>query len=113
MLRLVKYLYVDDDGNLVASTWDGVGSVGIGMGLLGKAGGVAKLDGNGKLPVDEMTPFLPEIDHLPPAGPTYEGHPVRVKLSSEQTPSGTKTELFVCVMNTQDQYEWVKLSEST
>lgn len=112
-LHLVKYLYVDDDGNLIARAWNGIGSVGIPMNLLGKAGGVAKLDGNGKVPVEETTPFLPEIDHLPPPGPDYEGHPVRVKLSSEETPSGKKTELYVCVSNSQDQYEWIKLSEST
>jgi len=112
-LHLVKYLYVDDDGNLVARAWDGKGSVGVPMNCVGKPGGVARLDGNGKIPIEETTPFLPEIDHLPPAGPDYEGHPVRVKPSSEETPSGKKTELYACVSNSQDQYEWMKLSEST
>ncbi len=112
-LHLVKNLYVDDDGCLVAETWAGVISIGVPMRLVGKPGGVARLDHAGKIPVEEMTPFLPEIDHLPPPGPDYEGHPVRVKLASEEIPSGKKTELFVCVMNAQDQYEWVKLSEST
>lgn len=112
-LHLVKYLYVDDDGNLVARAWDGVGSVGIPMCILGKPGGVAKLDGNGHIDLGEITPILPEMDHLPPPGPDYEGKLVRVKLPSEETPSGKKTELYVCVPNSQDQDEWVELSEST
>ncbi|GAJ08259.1 unnamed protein product, partial [marine sediment metagenome] len=67
----------------------------------------------GKIPAGEIPPFVPVMDHLPPPGPDYEGIPVRVKLPSEEIPSGKKTELFVCVPNSQDQYEWVELSEST
>jgi len=119
-LHLVKHLYVDDDGHLVARAWDGKGSVGVPFSSVGKPGGVAMLDGNGQIPVEEMTPFLPEIDHLPPPGPDYAGHPVRVRPSPEETPfgpppgpSGKKTEIFVCVLSSQDEYQWVKLSEST
>lgn len=112
-LRLVKYLYVDDDGNLIAETWSGVIAIGLPKSLLGKPGGVAMLDGNGHLPPAEMTPFLPQLDALPPAGPNYTGTPVRVKLPSDETPSGTKSEIFVCVMSSQDEYQWVKLAEST
>jgi len=112
-LHLVKHLYVDDDGNLVAETWSGTVSFGIPMSSKGKPFGVAGLNHNGKILVEEVTPFLPEMDHLPPPGPDYEGKPIRVKLPSEETPSGTKTEIFACVVNSQDQYQWVKLSEST
>lgn len=112
-LRLVKYLYVADDGSLVAETWSGVVAIGIPKSCVGKPGGVAMLDGNGLVPVEEITPFLPELDALPPPGPDYAGKPVRVKAPSEETPSGTKTEIFVCVMSSQDEYQWVKLAEST
>lgn len=112
-LHLVKHLYVDDDGHLIARAWDGKGSVGVPFSSVGKPGGVARLDGNGQLPPEEMTPFLPQLDALPPPGPDYDGNPVRVKVPSDEIPSGTKTELFVCVLSSQDEYQWVKLSEST
>jgi len=108
-LHLVKYIYIDDDGNLVAQAWSGIVSIGIPVSLLGKPGGVAKLNNNGKIPAVEIPPFVPEMDHLPSPGPEYEGMPLRVKLPG----TGTKTELYTCVVNSQDEYEWVKLSEST
>jgi len=129
MKRMVTALYVDDKGQLVVqlgtSPWPHYVMSGPSSGVeeqvvgtlmtsqLGKPGGVAKLDGNGHLPPEEATPFLPQLDALPPPGPDYSGSPVRVKLPSEETPSGTKTELFVCVLSSQDEYQWVKLSEST
>ncbi len=129
MNRLVTALYVDNKGRFLvelgssphphyvlsgpSSELEDKVVVALMTSQLGKPGGVAMLDGNGQLPVDERTPFLPELDHLPPPGESYLGSPVRVKLPSGETPSGTKTELFVCVVNSQDQYEWVKLGEST
>ncbi|KKL50073.1 hypothetical protein LCGC14_2309150 [marine sediment metagenome] len=112
-MRLVKNLFVDESGCLVAETWSGVIALGIPMSLLGKPGGVAKLNGDGKLTVEEHAPFLSEMDHLPPPGPDYVGNLIRVKLPSEEIPSGMKTEVYACVVNSQDQYQWVKLSEST
>ncbi len=108
-LRLVKHLYIDDDGSLVAETWSGVVAFGVPMSLVGKAGGVASLNHRGRVPGEEISPFLPEMDHLPPPGPDYEGKPIRVKLPG----AGTKTEIYTCVVNSQDQYQWVKLAEST
>jgi len=86
----------------------GIVVIGIPMSLLGEPGGVATLNGNGHIDLGQLTPFLEEYDHLPPPGEDYVGKPLRLKLGT-----GTKTEIYACVVNSQDQYEWVKLSEST
>lgn len=106
-LHLVKHLYVDDDGNILAETWSGVIAFAVPKCSVGQPHGVAGLNGAGHIDLPQLPPFIEEYEKLPPKGPDWAGKPVRIRTT------GTKTEVYVCVMNSYSNYEWVKLSEST
>ncbi len=109
-LRKVSYVWIDDENNRLVFQALGPGAVvSFSLGAVGQPGGIAGLNGSGRIKVEQVTPYIEEFDHLPEAGENYVGKSIRVKLPEE----GSRTEIYACVVNSQDGYEWVKLSEST
>jgi len=102
-LRMVKYLYVNDEnGQLVADC------------VAGPAVHIPSLDDNGHVLADQ-TRFEKIASPLPPANAENEGRIVTHQHSSGALagPPYTKTQIYICVRSAAGDYEWIKIGEST
>ncbi|KKN58169.1 hypothetical protein LCGC14_0555100 [marine sediment metagenome] len=109
-LRKVKYIWIDDENSRLVFQAEGPGAVlSFSLGAVDQPGGIAGLNDSGRIKVEQVTPFIEEMDHLPAPGEEHLGRSIRVKLPEE----GSRTEIYACVVNSQGEYEWIELSEST
>lgn len=71
-----------------------------------KVRAVVCVNESGRIPSDQSPP-APEIGSpMPEAGPDWEGLTVTHN-------EGGKTEVLICIQNSQGGYEWIEIGEST
>jgi len=99
--RVVKYLYVDDETGLLVADCEG-GSAVIG----------AVLE-NGRLPASRAPHFEKFGSPLPDPSPDWEGIIVTHGHPGSKERPGPKTEVLLCVQNSEGVYEWIEIGEST
>jgi len=99
--RKVKHIFVDDDTGLLIAECEG-GPVVMAAALL-----------NGRLPATHSAHFQKIGSPLPVPGPSWEGIIVSHGNPGSQEHQGDKTEVLVCLQNSEGAYEWIELGEST
>ena len=98
--RLVKYLYFDDDtGELIVD--------------LGSKSEKAAVLVNGRLASVHSAHFQKVGSPLPAPGPRWEGIIVTHGHPGTKEQAGDKTEVLVCLQNSEGEFEWIELGEST
>ena len=112
-LRLVRYLYIDDDtGRLVADCADAprhqVPGV-LNRAAAGSAVEIPILDASGRVPADQGAPVAQASSPLPTPTAENEG---TIMTHQHEDPL-TKTEVVMCVRNSAGAYEWIEIAEST
>ena len=98
--REVKHLYVDEEtGDLILD-----------LGSKSEKGIVLV---NGRLPIKDTPHFEQLQTPLPTPGPAYEGIIVTHGHPATHGHPGSKTEVLLCLKNSEGNYEWIEIGEST
>lgn len=114
MVQRVKYLYLDDKGRLIADLEGGQSVViGIREAFPGKPFyGFNSEEGNPESEVDEI-PVLPGYHPPEEFGSPMPAPSAELEGMTASHRHDGKTTVYLCVQNSQGEYEWIQTGQST